>query len=112
MGEDLDLSVTVANTGDLEGDEVVQVYLGHDNASVRTPLCQLVDFKRVTVAAGGTERVNLRIPAKWMRVTFEDGTRHFEESVFTVQVGGSSPGERARELGAAPMAGAAFTLKR
>ena len=112
MGEDLDLSLTVANTRARDGEDVVQVYLRHENSSVRTPRAQLVDFKRVSVAAGGESRVHLRVPANWMRVTFEDGTRHFEESRLTLIVGGCSPGGRAADLGAPPPLEASFTLKR
>jgi beta-glucosidase len=112
MGEDLEGSVTVTNTGEQSGDEVMQVYLSDDEASVRTPICQLVDFTRTEIKARESVRIDFRIPAKWMQVTFADGTRHFEEGSFTVRVGGASPGERSHELGAAPMAEAQFTLVR
>lgn len=99
-GEDLGLKVTVKNVSEQEGEDVVQVYLSDDEASVRTPVCQLVDFQRVSLASGEEKKLELRVPGEWMRVTREDGTRLFESGTFTVTVGGSSPGTRSAELGA------------
>lgn len=109
-GEDLSLHVTVRNTSEVDGEEVVQVYLRDLESSVRTPVCQLVDFARVTVPAGGSETLSLRVPAQWMRVTHGDGTQLFEAGAFEVLVGGASPGARSTALGAAPMCVAAFEL--
>ena len=111
-GEDLELSVTVKNTGERDGTEVAQVYLSDTESSVRTPIAQLVDFQRADIAAGEEARLHFRIPAKWMQVTFEDGTRHFEAGEFSVFVGGSSPGERSVALGAAEGVTGSFLLNR
>jgi len=112
MGEDLEFTVCVTNTGDQNGAEVTQVYLSDDESTVRTPRCQLVDFSRTELNAGETAELSFRVPAKWMQVTFEDGSRHFEEGSFTLQVGGASPGERSSELGAPDMVSIQFTLTR
>lgn len=109
-GEDLTLNVTVENNGSIDGAEVSQVYLVDDESSVRTPLCQLVDFKRTEIAAGASATLKFCIPAKWMQVTFEDGSRHFESGSFTVLLGGASPGARSEELGASPMVSESFML--
>lgn len=110
-GSDLDLEVTVRNVGERDGDEVAQVYLVDEEASVRVPNCQLVAFQRVHLAAGAAATVKLRIPAEWMRVTKEDGNRLFEAGAFRVLVGGSSPGERSEELGAPVPAQAVFSIE-
>lgn len=110
-GEDMGLTVTVRNISERDGDEVVQVYLVDEEASVRVPVCQLVAFQRVHVAAGAAETVSLSIPADWMRITREDGTRLFEAGTFRVIVGGSSPGERSDELGAPMPVQAVFRLE-
>lgn len=110
-GEDVTLRVTVRNVSDVDGEEVVQVYLRDVEASVRTPVAQLVDFARIRVAAGAAETVTLRVPAQWMRITREDGQQLFEAGRFEVVVGGSSPGERALALGAAANLTAFFELE-
>lgn len=110
-GEDVTLRVTVRNVSDVDGEEVVQVYLRDVEASVRTPVAQLVDFARIRVAAGAAETVTLRVPAQWMRITRDDGQQLFEAGRFEVVVGGSSPGERALALGAAANLTAFFELE-
>ena len=109
-GHDLQVEVTLRNASDRDGDEVVQAYLSDDEACVRTPLHQLVDFQRVTIPAGASKKVRLTIPADWMQITKEDGTRLFESGTFTLHVGGASPGVRSHELGAPDMLTTTFTL--
>ena len=55
-------SVTVANTGRLDGDEVVQLYVRDPAASVTRPVLELKGFVRVSVAAGGSRRVTFATP--------------------------------------------------
>ena len=109
-GENLELTVQVRNVSEIDGEEVAQVYLQDVASSVRTPVCQLVDFKRVAISAGEAVEVRFQVPAGWMRITRPDGTRLFEAGQFTVHVGGCSPGPRAQELGASPMLTADFEL--
>lgn len=72
---------TVANTGSMGGDEVLQVYhlAGADiRAKVDhpVPIKQLVDFERVTVPAGGTsERIQFVLSTDALRLTNNDGDR-------------------------------------
>ncbi len=59
----IELSFSVRNTGELAGDEVVQVY-GHDViASTARRDRVLVAFQRVTLEAGASVRVSASIPA-------------------------------------------------
>ena len=55
------ITVDVSNTGKLDGDEVVQVYLRHtkDNDG---PIKSLRGFKRVSIKAGETKRVEIDMP--------------------------------------------------
>ena len=46
------ISVDVTNTGDRAGDEVVQLYVRDDEATVARPVLELRGFRRVTLAAG------------------------------------------------------------
>ena len=79
-GENLKVTVTVANTGSVAGDEVVQLYAHDELASVARPLKQLVAFKRVTLAPGESRQVELEVPYRqfglWdrkMRFGVEEG---------------------------------------
>ena len=59
--ESLSLNITLKNTGQRDGDEVVQVYVRNlqDPAG---PLKSLRAFKRVNVKAGATEQVQFKLP--------------------------------------------------
>ncbi|HEY0257961.1 MAG TPA: glycoside hydrolase family 3 C-terminal domain-containing protein, partial [Candidatus Methylacidiphilales bacterium] len=57
------LTVPVKNTGDRDGDEVVQVYLHHEKSATPQPIHSLIAFKRVAVAKGATVNVDFDIPA-------------------------------------------------
>ncbi len=59
----LDLAVTVKNTGDRDGDEVVQVYVKFP-AIARMPVRELKAFRRVAIGKGGTQVVRLSIPVQ------------------------------------------------
>jgi beta-glucosidase len=53
--------VDVTNTGKVAGDEVVQLYIHDEAASVTRPVLELKHFKRVTLAAGAKTTVTFEI---------------------------------------------------
>jgi hypothetical protein len=54
--------VEVANTGQLDGKEVVQVYMSAKNSGVDRPARELKGFEKVLVPAGETRDVTIAIP--------------------------------------------------
>lgn len=54
-------SVDVANTGDREGDEVVQLYINDPVASISQPVRRLRGFERVTLAPGEKTTVSFTL---------------------------------------------------
>ncbi|MBH0110774.1 glycoside hydrolase family 3 C-terminal domain-containing protein [Salinibacterium sp. NG22] len=65
-----DIHFTVTNTGDIEGDEVVQVYANDVVGSVTRPMRQLVAFTRVTLQPGESRTLSMSIPTT--RIAFSD----------------------------------------
>jgi beta-glucosidase len=57
----LRVSLTVNNTGDYDGDEVVQAYIAYPNAE-RMPVKELKAFQRVSVPAHGGRQLSVAIP--------------------------------------------------
>jgi beta-glucosidase len=55
------VSLAVTNTGDVAGDEVVQLYLRDEVASVARPALQLKGFQRIHLAPGKTRTVTFAI---------------------------------------------------
>lgn len=82
------VSVDVTNTGDFDGDEVVQIYMTTPDspATMQRPVKRLKGFKRVTIARGQTRTVNIDIDCAdlWFwdndanRITYDKGRYVFE----------------------------------
>lgn len=60
---EVEIGVTVTNTGDRDGDEVVQLYFHDRVGSVTRPVKELKGFRRVSLLAGQAARVTFRVPA-------------------------------------------------
>lgn len=84
-------TVKVKNTGEVEGDEVVQLYIGFSNSSVDRPVKSLKGFKRVTLAAGEEKTVEVTAPIeklKWFNP--ETDSWELEYMDYEVYIGNSS----------------------
>ena len=67
-GGELVVNVDVENTGDRAGDEVVQLYVRDDAATVARPVRELRGFRRVTLEPGERRTVTFRISAEQFAV--------------------------------------------
>jgi beta-glucosidase len=93
-GEPLTVESVVKNTGDREGDEVVQVYLTFPQLP-GAPIRALRGFTRVHVAAGKTERVELKLDPRDLSYVNEAGDRLVAAGKYRISVGGGQPGTSA-----------------
>lgn len=89
-GQGVTIRVPITNSGEMEGDEVVQVYLRDDVSSVTRPVKELVGFQRITLQPGETAEVEVAIRpdafAFWNRAMM----RVVEPGTFTLMVGPNS----------------------
>ncbi|MGW0613020.1 beta-xylosidase/alpha-l-arabinosidase [Streptomyces sp. NPDC002788] len=85
-----DLSVTVRNTGDREGTEVVQLYLHDPVASVTRPDIRLIGYQRVELAAGEAARVTFRFHTDLSAFTDRSGRRVVEPGALELRFAASS----------------------
>jgi beta-glucosidase len=92
------VSVNVTNTGDVAGDEVIQVYVRDVVGSTTRPDRALKAFQRVHVAPGETRRVQLTLEAGAFEMIDRTFQRVIEPGAFSVLVGTSSRLEDLREL--------------
>lgn len=90
-GEDIKISVNVKNTGNMDGDEVVQVYVSGQNIPGHQPLRSLRAFKRVHLKAGELKTVELVIKADAFSVVTENGERKQAAGKYEISVGGEQP---------------------
>lgn len=89
--EGLTVRVSVVNTGDRAGREVVQVYAGLPGSRVSRPLRWLVGFAGITVAPGALVDVEIRVPRDELGYwDVRAGRRLVEEGEYAVSVGASS----------------------
>ena len=90
-GEEIVVGVTVSNTSCIAGEEVVQLYLTDDDASVPVPVRQLAAFKRVFLNPGESKRMSLTIPVEKFSLITDKNRRKIESGYFTISVGGGQP---------------------
>jgi len=90
MDGEFEAIVEVANTGKRAGDEVVQLYVRDDEASVTRPVKELRGFKRLTLAAGEVRTVRFSIGVEQLAFTGVDGRLRLEPGLITVMAGTSS----------------------
>ncbi len=87
-GEKIELSVNVKNTGKLDGDEVVQLYVTLPNAKeVRS----LQGFKRIHLKAGETKTVNFTLSSRQLATLDQDNQPVMQEGKILISVGGKQP---------------------
>jgi beta-glucosidase len=84
------LSVTVANTGDRAGAEVVQLYANDPVASVVRPLKELIGYAKVSLEPGRSAVVDFEVHADRLSFTGLDYRRVVESGEIRLSVGTSS----------------------
>lgn len=89
-GANVDVSVTVTNSGSVAGDEVVQVYVRDLVSSVTRNVKDLKAFKRVTLEPGASETVTLSLGPKAFEMYDLSMNRVVEPGDFEIMVGNSS----------------------
>lgn len=96
--ETLRVNVTVRNTGQRPGNEVVQLYLRDDVASFTRPVRALRGFARVFLSPGAARELTFTLDRDDFALLDADGKRVIEPGTFTVFVGGSSAAERSAQF--------------
>lgn len=89
--QSIEAQVTVTNTGDRSGDEIIQCYIGFENSSVDRPVKILRGFERVNLAQGESKTVAITVPFEEL-TWFNPDTDQFELEYmeYTVYIGTSS----------------------
>ncbi|MFF5144459.1 glycoside hydrolase family 3 N-terminal domain-containing protein [Streptomyces sp. NPDC013157] len=85
-----DVTLTVRNTGERAGTEVVQLYLHDPVASVTRPDVRLIGYQRVDLAPGASRKVTFHFHADLSAFTDREGARVVEPGALELRVGASS----------------------
>lgn len=88
--ESFDISFLLKNTGTRNGDEIVQLYLRDEIASVVQPIKQLKNFRRVHLEQGEETVISFSLTENDLSILDKDFKKIVEPGVFTIMIGSSS----------------------
>lgn len=88
--DNFEVSFSVQNIGDRDGDEVVQLYLKSKVSTVVQPLKQLKRFQRVNIKKGDTKKISFTLSHDDFSIINAEMKRVAEPGTFIVEVGSSS----------------------
>lgn len=88
---EIQVSVDVTNTGNVVGEEIVQMYVGYKNPSLDRPIKDLKGFTKVLLNPGEMKTINLNLKAKDLAYYDVDKKEWIIEQIeYTIYVGSSS----------------------
>lgn len=110
-GTTLTASITLKNSGPVEGEEVVQLYIKALESSVATPLFSLKGTSRVSLQPNETKQVQFEIAADMLTTVNDLGEEVLEKGTYRLYIGGSLPTGKSIELGSPQYQEVEFMLK-
>jgi len=90
--ESVEILVDVQNTGKLDGDEVVQLYVSNPDSSIPAPIRSLQGFDRVHIKSGEKKTVRFTLKPEQFAVVDEEGKFMVVPGKVELSVGGGQPG--------------------
>lgn len=90
MGGTITISAELSNRGDVEAEEVVQLYTRDLVGSITRPVKELKGFQRVRLKPGETRTVNFELGTEDLSFSGRDGQRIVEPGLFHAWIGGTS----------------------
>lgn len=88
--ETLKATVTVSNTGNMDGEEVVQLYISDPVASISRSVKELKHFKKISLKAGEQKEVSFDITTNDLKFYNTSLKYDWEPGEFIVQIGTNS----------------------
>lgn len=98
LGEDMEIEAVLKNSSEMEGSEVVQVYIKDLESPLAVPNYSLCAFEKICLRPGESGNVRLRISSDALKVVDTDSSKKMDSRHFRLYVGTSQPDERSIEL--------------
>lgn len=96
-GDTLRVCFNLKNSGDMDGDEVVQLYVSARKHTDKDPIKQLKAFQRISLRKGETKKIELTVPYTELQVWDEKQNRFIlPDKEMTLEIGASSSDIRLR----------------
>ncbi|WP_293744845.1 glycoside hydrolase family 3 N-terminal domain-containing protein [uncultured Pedobacter sp.] len=86
----VNVKIDLKNTGSTDGEEVVQLYLRHQQSSVVMPVKQLIKFKRVALKSGEQKTITFSINPSDLEIYNQKMQWEVEAGTYHLMVGSSS----------------------
>jgi beta-glucosidase len=93
-GDDVKISVDITNSGKMDGEEVVQLYIHQLQASVPVPVRSLAGVKRVFLKTGETKTVEFVLKPEQFSLIDKNFNRIIEPGKFLISAGGGQPHDK------------------
>src|SRR5262249_46839725 len=91
-GKPLQVEAVVKNVGNIDGEEVVQLYLSHPEAKGKAPIRSLQGFQRIALKKGESRTIKFVLNPEQLMLVDENGNRYQGNDPLLISVGGGQPG--------------------
>lgn len=91
-GTPVNVSVALTNTGEFDGDEVVQLYVSYP-AEANAPVRSLKGFQRISLKRGESKEVSFTLTPEDLSLIDEKGNSYQPEGKAVISIGGGQPGK-------------------
>ncbi len=98
-GDDIVVTANIKNTGQMKGDEVVQLYCSYPETTLKRPNKQLVGFKRITLDKDETKNVSFKVSKEEFKYwDVNNKNWKFNPGEFDFKIGSSSEDIRLNQV--------------
>jgi len=91
IGTNIPVSVRVTNTGKMDGEEVVQLYVSYPNSTKKTPIRALKGFKRISLKIGESKMLQFVLHPEDLSIIDENGLPIQVLGKVLISLGGGQP---------------------
>jgi beta-glucosidase len=89
-GEDIEVSTEVANTGEYDGDEIVQLYVHQKVGDVTRPLKELKGFKKVSIKKGESVKLSFILKMDELSYYHQNMSYNYDGGDYDLYIGPNS----------------------
>lgn len=85
--KNIEISLNITNNSQLDGDEIIQIYIGKDDSDIYRPIKELKGYKKAFVPAGSTKQIRISVDIDDIK-SYRDATDSFEleDGVYQIYV--------------------------
>ncbi|QGH33644.1 glycoside hydrolase family 3 protein [Gracilibacillus salitolerans] len=96
--ENINIQLSIQNTGEMEAEEAIQIYVRNIEASVRVPNLELKGFKKIKLKPKEEKVIEFTVTPRDLSLITEEGIRVIEPGHYQIFIGGSQPDKRSVHL--------------